>query len=112
MRIAGMILRWIGPVALVLAAAGTWASAQARDSARETADKSVARVYRGGELTLTFAGLRQTNLDILSIHETNLSQESGTEISGTLGFPLLVLLDMKIDHRDGLVSFKFDPPPE
>jgi hypothetical protein len=72
----------------------------------------VAKVYRGGELTLTFAGLRQTNLDILSIDETNFSQESGTEISGTLGFPLLVLLDRKIDHRDGLVSFKFDRPPE
>jgi hypothetical protein len=70
----------------------------------------VAKVYRGGELTLRFAGLRQTNLDILSIGETNLSQEAGTEISGTLGFPLLVLLDMKIDYRDGLVSFKFDPP--
>lgn len=42
-------------------------------------------------------GLRHTNLDILSIDETNLDQEFGTEISATLGFPLLVPLDMKID---------------
>jgi hypothetical protein len=55
-------------------------------------------------------GLRHTNLDILSIDKTNLGQEFGTEISGTLGFPPLVLLDMKIDYRDRLVSLKFDPP--
>ncbi|HXO87771.1 MAG TPA: hypothetical protein VN885_03910 [Candidatus Acidoferrales bacterium] len=59
---------------------------------------------------MTFAGLRQTNLAILETDETNRSQEAGTEISGTPGFPLLALLDVKIDDRDGLVSFKFDPP--
>jgi tetratricopeptide (TPR) repeat protein len=69
----------------------------------------VNKLYLGGELTLTFAGLRQTNLDILSFDEKNISDSVGTEISGTLGFPLLMLLDMKIDYRDGLVSFTFAP---
>lgn len=69
----------------------------------------VKKVYLGGELTLTFAGLRQTNLDILSIDEKPLSDSVGTEISGTLGFRLLMMLDVKIDYRDGLVWFKFEP---
>jgi Tfp pilus assembly protein PilF len=69
----------------------------------------VKKLYLGGELTLTFAGLRQTNMDILSFDEKNISDSAGTEISGTLGFRLLVLLDIKIDYRDGLVAFKFEP---
>ena len=69
----------------------------------------VKKLYVGGEMTLTFAGLRQTNLDILSFDEKNVSDSVGTEISGTLGFRLLVLLDMKIDYRDGLVAFRFEP---
>jgi len=70
----------------------------------------VKKVYVGGELTLTFAGLRQTNLDILSVDERSLSDSVGTEISGTLGFRLLMMLDMEIDYRDGLVSLKYEPP--
>jgi Aspartyl protease len=69
----------------------------------------VKKLYVGGELTLTFAGLRQTNMDILSFDEKNMSDSVGTEISGTLGFRLLMLLDIKIDYRDGLVAFKFEP---
>jgi hypothetical protein len=59
---------------------------------------------------LTFAGLGQTNLDILSFDEKNISDSVGTEISGTLGFRLLMLLDMRIDYRDRLVAFTFEPP--
>jgi hypothetical protein len=33
----------------------------------------------------------------------------GTEISGTLGFGMLFMLDIRIDYRDGLVDFSFDP---
>ena len=39
---------------------------------------------------------------------TRISDNIGTEISGTLGFTLLRFLDIKIDYRDGLVDFEYD----
>ena len=39
---------------------------------------------------------------------TSLSNSTGTEISGILGFAMLELLDIKIDYRDHLVKFSFD----
>jgi predicted aspartyl protease len=70
---------------------------------------SVKNVYRGDELTLTFAHLRQQNQDIVAFDTKNQSDSVGTELSGGLGFPVLRMLDMKIDYRDGLVFFAFDP---
>ena len=35
--------------------------------------------------------------------------QAGTEISGILGFTMLRLLEIKIDYRDGLVDFHYDP---
>jgi tetratricopeptide (TPR) repeat protein len=65
-------------------------------------------VFRGNELTLTFGNLRQKNLDIIAFDTKPQSDAVGTEISGTLGFTVLRMLDMKVDYRDGLVSFTFD----
>lgn len=70
---------------------------------------NVKNVFRGNELTLTFGNLRQRNLDIIAFDMKPQSDSIGTEISGTLGFTVLRMLDMKIDYRDGLVSFSFDP---
>ena len=70
---------------------------------------SVKDVFRGNELTLTFGNFRQKNLDIIAFDTKSMSDSAGTEISGILGFALLHMLDMKIDYRDGLVSFAFDP---
>jgi hypothetical protein len=39
---------------------------------------------------------------------TSMSNSAGTEISGSLGFVMLWLLDIKIDYRDGLVDFAYD----
>jgi hypothetical protein len=69
---------------------------------------NVKNVYRGDELTLTFANLRQKNEDIVALDIKNISDSAGTEISGTLGFAMLRMLDMKIDYRDGLVSFAYN----
>jgi len=69
---------------------------------------NVKDVFRGDELTLTFGNLRQRNLDIIAFDMKPQSDSIGTEVSGTLGFTLLRMLDMKIDYRDGLVSFAFD----
>ena len=38
-----------------------------------------------------------------------MSDRLGTEASGVLGFTTLHLLDIKIDYRDGLVDFSYDP---
>jgi len=35
-----------------------------------------------------------------------LCNDTGTEVSGILGFSLLWLLDMKIDYCDGLIGFE------
>jgi predicted aspartyl protease len=70
---------------------------------------SVKNVFRGNDLTLTFGNFRQKNLDIIAFDTKSMSDSAGTEISGILGFALLHMLDMKIDYRDGLVSFAFDP---
>lgn len=70
---------------------------------------SVKNVYRGDELTLTFGSLRQKNEDIVSFDTKSISDSIGTEVSGTLGFAMLRMLDIKIDYRDGLVYFSFDP---
>lgn len=69
---------------------------------------SVSNVYRADKATLTFAHLRQKNLDMIAFDLSNLSRGFGTEVSGTLGFSLLSMLQVKIDYRDGLVDFVYD----
>jgi hypothetical protein len=34
---------------------------------------------------------------------------NGTEVSGFLGFATLKVLEVKLDYRDGLVDFEYDP---
>jgi hypothetical protein len=70
---------------------------------------SVAKVFRANELTLQFAHLRQKNYDMVAFDTKGLSDSLGTEVSGILGFNLLWSLEMKIDYRDGLVEFRYDP---
>jgi len=40
---------------------------------------------------------------------TSTSSSIGTEVSGTLGFDMLNLLDIKLDYRDNLVDFQYNP---
>jgi tetratricopeptide (TPR) repeat protein len=70
---------------------------------------SVRNVYRADNAVLQFGHLRQKNQDLISFDLTHISDDVGTEISGTLGFVVLRLLDVKIDYRDGLVDFAYDP---
>jgi tetratricopeptide (TPR) repeat protein len=70
---------------------------------------SVKSVYRADNAVLQFGHLRQKNQDLISFDLTHISDDVGTEISGTLGFVMLRLLDIKIDYRDGLVDFAYDP---
>jgi len=70
---------------------------------------TVDKVYFTGDVTLTFGHFQQKRYDLSALDLTNLSDDVGTEISGTLGFGMLYLLDIKIDYRDQLVEFSYDP---
>jgi tetratricopeptide (TPR) repeat protein len=70
---------------------------------------SVKKVYSADKAILQFGHLRQENQDLLSFDLSGVSDHAGTEVSGTLGFVMLHLLDLKIDYRDGLVDFDYKP---
>jgi hypothetical protein len=69
---------------------------------------SVTNVYRADKAVLMFGHLKQENQDLVAFGMTRISDDIGTEISGTLGFAMLRMLDIKIDYRDGLVDFEYD----
>jgi tetratricopeptide (TPR) repeat protein len=69
---------------------------------------SVNKIYRADKAVLQFGHLKQENQDLVAFDLTHISDDVGTEISGTLGFAMLRMLDIKIDYRDGLVDFSYD----
>src|SRR5438876_8271653 len=70
---------------------------------------SVKNVYRADKAVIRFGHLRQENQGLVAFDLTHLSDRIGTEASGILGFAMLRFLDIKIDYRDGLADFSYDP---
>ena len=70
---------------------------------------AVKDVFRADEFTLKFANLRQKSRDVVALDTTGQSASIGTEISGFLGFAMLRVLEIKIDYRDGLIDFEYNP---
>jgi tetratricopeptide (TPR) repeat protein len=70
---------------------------------------TVADVYRADKATLRFSRFYQKNQGIVTLDLSKISKQTGTEVSGVLGFQLLRMLQVKIDYRDGLVDFAYDP---
>ncbi len=70
---------------------------------------SVGKVYRAEKATLNFGRYEQKNEDIVTFDLSNMSRATGTQVSGILGFNMLRILQIKIDYRDGLVDFHYDP---
>ncbi len=70
---------------------------------------SVSQVYRANQATLEFGHYAQQNEDIVTFDISNISRQTGTEVGGILGFNMLRILQIKIDYRDGLVDFIYDP---
>lgn len=68
----------------------------------------VRNVYRANKATLSFGRYKQENEDLIAFDLSKLSEDAGTEISGTLGLSLLRVLKLTIDYRDGLVDFSYD----
>jgi len=80
------------------------------DTTVEGLSGRVKNVYSADKAVLQFGHLRQENQDLLTFNLDSISDDVGTEISGTLGFVLLHLLDLKIDYRDNLVDFNYEDP--
>ena len=68
----------------------------------------VNKVY-SAKATLRFAHLQQPSMEVVTFDLSPESRRVGTEVSGFLGFAMLRLLEIKLDYRDGLVDFEYDP---
>ncbi len=68
------------------------------------------KVYFADKATLRFARLRQPTEDVTVLDLKHLSDSTGTEVSGMIGFTTLRFLDIKIDYRDGLVFMEYQGP--
>ena len=69
----------------------------------------VDKVYSANKAVLQFGHLKQENQEMTAFDTKAISDDIGTEVSGFLGFTTLRFLDIKIDYRDGLVDFQYDP---
>lgn len=69
----------------------------------------VDKVYSSNKATLRFGHLQQENMDIITLDLSTLSRGIGTEVSGFLGFGITRQLRLRLDYRDGLVDFEYDP---
>lgn len=72
-------------------------------------ESSYLRIFSTCALASRFGNVRQKIFDMTSFDTSSVSNGTGTEVSGFLGFTTLRFLDIKIDYRDGLVDFKYDP---
>lgn len=68
----------------------------------------VKKVY-SARATLRFGHLQQPNMQVVTLDLSSQSRLLGTELSGFLGFDMLKVLEVKLDYRDGLVDFAYDP---
>lgn len=111
-----------GPVHLFLIDTGSSLNLISPQAAREVAHVSrddtfgvvgisgkVEKTYSTGPLALTFGHLHQPTEGMNSIDTSSISNASGAEVSGFLGAPTLNLLTVRIDYRDKLVDFSYDP---
>jgi len=69
----------------------------------------VSKVYRADKANLEFGRYEQENQDVVTFDLSNVCKQTGTNVGGILGFNMLRILQTKIDYRDGLVDFVFDP---
>jgi tetratricopeptide (TPR) repeat protein len=69
----------------------------------------VKNVYSAHKAVLQFGRLKQENQEMTAFDTARISDGVGTEVSGFLGFVMLRFLDIKIDYRDALVDFNYDP---
>jgi len=69
----------------------------------------VNKMYSADAATLQFGNIRQSNQDMATFDLSGISKSLGIEVAGFLGFGTFCQLELKIDYRDGLVQFIYDP---
>jgi tetratricopeptide (TPR) repeat protein len=69
----------------------------------------VEKVYTADDITFRFANLSQKGRNVVSFDTSRVSKNSGMEVSGFIGATTLGQLTVRIDYRDGLVKFDYDP---
>jgi tetratricopeptide (TPR) repeat protein len=70
---------------------------------------TVSKVYTADKATLEFGRYEQDNQDIVTFDLNPVCKQTGTEVSGILGYNMLRIMQTRIDYRDGLVDFVYDP---
>jgi tetratricopeptide (TPR) repeat protein len=70
---------------------------------------TVSKVYTADKATLAFGRYEQDNQDVVTFDLDPVCKQTGTEVSGILGYNMLRIMQTKIDYRDGLVDFVYDP---
>jgi len=70
---------------------------------------AVKDVFTADKLTLTFSHFRQPARDMIAFDTSKMTPATDPEIAGGLGFAMLYQMQLKIDYRDGLVDFVYDP---
>jgi hypothetical protein len=71
---------------------------------------TVDKVRRAERVELMFAGFRQENPDLLAFDMSRMSDDIGVRLSGILGMPVLGLLRVTIDFREGAVRLEHIKP--
>jgi hypothetical protein len=69
----------------------------------------VKKTYSANKVVFRFANLSQEVDQALTMDTSKVSKDDGMEISGFLGATTLNQLTIRIDYRDGLVKFDYDP---
>ncbi len=69
----------------------------------------VEKVYEADDVTFTFANVRQPGRGVVAFDTSNISKHNGINISGFIGFTTLGQMTVKIDYRDALVKFDYNP---
>ena len=70
---------------------------------------TVSKIYRADKATLEFGHYEQENQDVVTFDLNPICKQTGTNVGGILGYNMLRIMQTKIDYRDGLVDFVFDP---
>jgi tetratricopeptide (TPR) repeat protein len=66
---------------------------------------------RADKLSLVFAGFRQDNSNLIAINFDKTNDSMGVGLAGILGMPVLRLLKLTIDYRNGTVRFDHEREP-
>ena len=69
----------------------------------------VNQTYSTGPVTLTFAKMQQPSTGMIGMDTSNLGRSAGVNIAGLIGAPTLHQLTLRIDYRDNLMQFSYDP---